>query len=124
MHVVGFTREVPRFLRLTDFFIGKPGPGSISEALAMGKPVIVETNSWTLPQERYNAEWVTEKGVGIALRSFQNGIQSAAERLADAAQRAPFEARVRAIHNQAVFEIPEILQQILLQHQPAASFSR
>jgi 1,2-diacylglycerol 3-beta-galactosyltransferase len=56
MHVEGFTREVPRFMRLADFFIGKPGPGSISEAVAMGLPVIVECNHWTLPQERYNAE--------------------------------------------------------------------
>ena len=42
-------------MRLSDFFIGKPGPGSISEAVAMKLPVIVESNAWTLPQERYNA---------------------------------------------------------------------
>jgi 1,2-diacylglycerol 3-beta-galactosyltransferase len=113
MHVIGFTREVPRFMRLADFFIGKPGPGSISEALAMGMPVVVETNSWTLPQERYNAEWVAEKGVGIALRNFRNGIAKAASRLADPVQRAPFASKVQAIHNRAVFEIPEILAEIL-----------
>ena len=61
MHVEGFTREVPRFMRLADFFIGKPGPGSISEAVAMGLPVIIERNHWTLPQERYNAEWVRSR---------------------------------------------------------------
>ena len=43
---------------LSDFFIGKPGPGSISEAIQMKLPVIIERNSWTLPQERYNADWV------------------------------------------------------------------
>jgi len=42
MLVVGFTREVPFFMDLADFFIGKPGPGSISEALAKRLPVIVE----------------------------------------------------------------------------------
>ena len=36
MHVEGFTREVPRFMRLADFFIGKPGPGCLSEAVHMG----------------------------------------------------------------------------------------
>ncbi len=70
IHVVGFTNEVPRYMQLADFFIGKPGPGSISEAVAMGLPVIVETNAWTLPQERFNAVWVEEQGVGIALHSF------------------------------------------------------
>ena len=116
MHVVGFTREVPRLLRTADFFIGKPGPGSISEAIAMGVPVIVECNSWTLPQERYNAQWVTENGVGIALRSFREGIREAAARLCDATERAGFVARVKAMKNQAVFEIPEILQQIMNSH--------
>lgn len=116
MHVVGFTREVPRLLRTADFFIGKPGPGSISEAIAMGVPVIVECNSWTLPQERYNAQWVTENGVGIALRSFREGIREAAARLCDATERAGFVARVKAMKNQAVFEIPDILQQIMNSH--------
>ena len=53
---------------LSDFFIGKPGPGSVSEAVAMRLPVIVERNAWTLPQERYNAEWVLEKQLGLVVR--------------------------------------------------------
>ena len=68
--VEGFTTEVNRYMQLADFFIGKPGPGSVSEALAMQLPVIVECNAWTLPQERYNADWVLEKEVGVVLRSF------------------------------------------------------
>ena len=56
MFVGGFTREVPYYMDLGDFFIGKPGPGSISEALAKGLPVIVQKNAWTLAHERYNAD--------------------------------------------------------------------
>ena len=67
MFVEGFTREVPYYMHLSDFFIGKPGPGSISEAVAMKLPVIVERNAWNLPQERYNCEWVLEQGVGMVL---------------------------------------------------------
>ena len=33
--VEGFTKDVNRYMHLADFFIGKPGPGSVSEALAM-----------------------------------------------------------------------------------------
>src|SRR5581483_4566759 len=69
-HVEGFTGEIPYYMYLSDFFVGKPGPGSISEALAMHLPVIAERNMWTLPQERYNTEWVREKQAGIVLRSF------------------------------------------------------
>src|SRR5579864_8352823 len=70
-YVEGFTSEIPYYMHLSDFFVGKPGPGSISEALAMHLPVIVECNAWTLPQERYNTEWVREKDVGVVLPSFR-----------------------------------------------------
>src|SRR5580704_4296660 len=113
MHVEGFTREVPRFMRLADFFIGKPGPGSISEAVAMGLPVIIERNHWTLPQERYNADWVEEQGVGISLRSFKRQIVGAVEKMLDPERRCEFVRHVNAQKNRAVFEIPDILERIM-----------
>jgi UDP-N-acetylglucosamine:LPS N-acetylglucosamine transferase len=116
VHIEGFTREVPKFMKLSDFFIGKPGPGSISEAMIMGLPVIVECNAWTLPQERYNATWVEERGVGIALKSFRSGIVEAVRRMVDETQRRAFTTRVNSIQNRAVFEIPEILAAILAKH--------
>jgi len=112
MHVEGFTSEVPRFMQLADFLIGKPGPGSISEAVAMKLPVIVEKNAWTMPQERYNADWVVENGVGIVVRSFR-GIRGAIERLLEPGVLEKCRARAAAIDNRAVFEIPNILQRIL-----------
>jgi 1,2-diacylglycerol 3-beta-galactosyltransferase len=117
MHVEGFTSEVPRFMQLADFFIGKPGPGSISEAVAIGLPVIVETNAWTLPQERFNAVWVEEQGVGISLRNFARGIVEATRRMLDPVEHAGFVNRVSKMKNRAVFEIPEILETILQRHQ-------
>ena len=69
--IEGFTKEIPYYMHLADFFIGKPGPGSISEALQMNLPVIVEANAWTLPQERYNAEWVRDQGMGMVLKNFR-----------------------------------------------------
>ena len=68
MLVEGFTSEVPYYMHLADFFIGKPGPGSISEALAMKLPVMVERNAWTLVQERYNTEWLEAEAGGHCAR--------------------------------------------------------
>src|ERR1700682_1971084 len=42
VHVEGFTTDIPYFMALSDFFIGKPGPGSISEALSKRLPVIID----------------------------------------------------------------------------------
>lgn len=112
MFVEGFTKQVPKYMQLADYFIGKPGPGSISEAVAMHLPVIVERNAWTLPQERYNAEWVREQGVGIVLPNFRR-IAAAVEELLDPAAYARFRASTERLHNRAVFEIPDILELIL-----------
>lgn len=115
IHVEGFTTEMPRFMRAADFLIGKPGPGSISEALAMKLPVIIERNAWTLPQERYNADWVRELGLGIVVRSFRE-IGRAVDELLRPDNYARFRANVAAQRNRAVFEIPEILERILASH--------
>jgi hypothetical protein len=112
LFIEGFTREVPRFMQLADYFIGKPGPGSISEAIAMRLPVIVERNAWTLPQERYNAEWVREQEVGIVLPNFR-GIRSAVDALLEPSAYARFRGATERLNNRAVFEIPDILDRIL-----------
>ncbi len=112
LFVEGFTKEVPHYMRLADFFIGKPGPGSISEALAMKLPVLVERNAWTLPQERYNADWVMENQMGLVLRSFRYIVPAVAELLQPENCRR-FHANAGGYKNRAVFEIPEILQKIL-----------
>lgn len=113
--VEGFTKQVPDYMHLADFFVGKPGPGSISEAIHMGLPVIVERNAWTLPQERYNAEWLRETGTGIVLRNFRH-IESAVAELLQTDQLKTMQKRIAGMHNRAVFEVPELLNTILKQH--------
>jgi 1,2-diacylglycerol 3-beta-galactosyltransferase len=110
--VTTFTQEIPYYMHLADFFIGKPGPGSISEALVMKLPVIVESNSSTLPQEQYNADWIRQKEVGLTIRSFRH-IHKAVEQFLDPETFARYQSNVATVNNRAVFEIPEILQQIL-----------
>ena len=115
--IVGYTEDVPRYLRLADFFIGKPGPGSLSEALHCGLPVIVTRNALTMPQERYNTDWVQEQGVGLVLPSFAE-LPQAVSQLCN--ERAEFVARVRRLDNRALFEVPQILARILRDTAPAA----
>jgi len=109
-YVEGFTSEIPYYMSLADFFIGKPGPGSISEAVAMTLPVIVERNMWTLPQERYNADWVLERNAGLVVPNFRGIAGAVSELLRDLPR---YQAAVKQIHNRAVFEIPEMLARIL-----------
>jgi UDP-N-acetylglucosamine:LPS N-acetylglucosamine transferase len=111
LHVVEFTSDVPLYMHLSDFFIGKPGPGSISEALAMNLPVIIERNAWTLPQELYNASWVLEKQVGVVVPNFKQ-VRPAIESMLAPESFSHLQQQAAAIHNRAVYEILEILDTI------------
>ena len=117
--VEGFTTRVNYYMQLADFFIGKPGPGSLSEALAMRLPVIVERNAWTLPQERYNADWILENEAGVVLHSFRD-IDKAVAQLIEPGTLARYRDNAAAMKNQAVFEIPGFLKRILEQNGQAS----
>jgi UDP-N-acetylglucosamine:LPS N-acetylglucosamine transferase len=110
--VVGFTTEVPHYMKVSDFFIGKPGPGSLSEAIHMNLPVIVQRNAWTMPQERYNAEWIQERRVGLVIRHFRQTAE-AVNQLLEGNLLESFRRNAQAIQNEAVFEIPQFLEEIL-----------
>jgi 1,2-diacylglycerol 3-beta-galactosyltransferase len=107
-------------MRLADFFIGKPGPGCISEALVMGLPVIVERNVWTMVQERFNTDWIVRNQLGIVLPSLRQ-IGGAVSTMLDREQFLRIRASVKALDNRAVFEVPEILEGLISQHRAAAS---
>jgi glycosyl transferase family 28 len=112
VHVIGFTKEVHKLMHAADFLIGKPGPGSIAEAMVRKLPVLIECNAWTLPQERYNAQWVTEKRVGIVLRSFRE-VAEGVRQILEPLRLAEFRKNVAALENRAIFEIPEMLAGLL-----------
>jgi UDP-N-acetylglucosamine:LPS N-acetylglucosamine transferase len=127
MVVEGFTTNVDYFMSLADFFIGKPGPGCISEALQFDLPIIVECNARTLPQERYNAQWITEKRLGIALNSFEE-IAAGVHQLLDDSTFNEFQTNARKYSNRALFEVPEILNEVFERSLPysmaAAAFAQ
>jgi UDP-N-acetylglucosamine:LPS N-acetylglucosamine transferase len=121
VNVIGFTKEIHKWMRAADFLIGKPGPGSIAEAMVRKLPVLIECNSWTLPQERYNAEWVLEKRVGIVLKSFKE-VAEGVRQMLEPTTFAEFRNNVAAQDNRAIFEIPEILAKLL--GEPSSSAAR
>lgn len=107
--VLGFTREVRRYLALGDFFIGKPGPGSLTEALLMGLPVLTTRNAFTMPQERYNTEWLQAQQLGRVLPGFGE-VADAVRALGE--QLPAYRARVAQLRNRAVFELPDLMAKL------------
>jgi 1,2-diacylglycerol 3-beta-galactosyltransferase len=66
--VIGFTDQVPRYLGASDIFVGKPGPGSVSEALSYGLYLLLD-RTMALPQETPVLKWVKRANAGASFRS-------------------------------------------------------
>ncbi|HEY8755990.1 MAG TPA: glycosyltransferase, partial [Candidatus Dormibacteraeota bacterium] len=60
--VLGFVDNMADWMRAADVVVTKAGPGTISEALCSGLPMLL---TWYIPgQERGNLEWVVDIGAG------------------------------------------------------------
>lgn len=119
--VVEFTAEVAKHLQLGDFFVGKPGPGCLSEAVQSGLPVVTIRSARTMPQERFNTDWVRELGLGPVVASWDDvrpAVQQLLERIDD------YRAAVARVDNRAVFEVPAIIERLLRTHARPAGHRR
>lgn len=108
--VMGFVKDIDQVMLLTDYFVGKPGPGSLSEAVHMGLPVITFRSAATMPQERYNTVWVQEKNLGKVISSIRELRVAVDQLLIDLPL---FQQHVQKINNRAVFEVVETLATIM-----------
>ncbi len=110
--VVNFTSEIPYYMHLSDFFIGKPGAVGVSEAVAMNLPVITDCNSLTLFQERPSGAWIAANDLGIIVNDFTE-IKQAVAKLIEPETLAHYRANTAAINNKAVFEVVDIMTGLL-----------
>ena len=107
---LGFTDRVAELLAASDLLVTKPGPGSLSEAFHQRVPVVVARNVHTIPQERFNTEFVRDQGLGLVVAHWQE-IPAAVLRLfQDVPGRAAIRGRLAALpENRAVYEVIDIL---------------
>ena len=120
-HVEGFTRELPTFMRASDFFIGKPGSVGVSEAIAQGLPVITECNRvTTLLQERATADWLREQSLGLVVNDFTQ-VATAVDALLSPGVLESYQRRVESYDNKAAFEVVDILSAVLNSPQAVGS---
>lgn len=110
--VTTFTQDIRYYMHLSDFLIGKAGGSSVSEAMLMKLPIIVESNNNTLLNERHNIDWIQQKQVGLAIHSLRD-IGNAVEQFIKPEILARYQANIAAINNFAVFEISDFLQNLL-----------
>jgi 1,2-diacylglycerol 3-beta-galactosyltransferase len=107
---LGFTDRVAELLAASDVLVTKPGPGSLSEAFHQRVPVVVTRSLHTIPQERFNTDFVRDRGLGLVVPGWRE-IPAAVLRLfREAPARAAFRERLAALpENRAVFEVIDLV---------------
>jgi UDP-N-acetylglucosamine:LPS N-acetylglucosamine transferase len=125
LHRLGFTDRVADYLAACDVLVTKPGPGSLAEAFHQQVPVVVTCNARTIPQERYNARLVRERGLGLVVRRWQDIPAAVAALHREPARLASCRARLAELPpNRAVYEALDIFEDALVRApvpRPAAS---
>lgn len=98
---VGYTREVPFYMSVADFMVGKPGPGCVNEALHSGLPVLLSSHA--MPMERYGLQWVEEKHLGWVWKNTRD-LRRLFDLLLEDGVLPQAQERVRQLDNRGVFE--------------------
>lgn len=110
-HIVRtFTKKIPYYFSISDFMVGKPGPGTISEAQVMGICPVVDI-AQVLPQERYNVQWLKKKGLGMTFRQISE-LKTIIRNLAMSKTLALKQQDPLLSENRAIFAFPKIVEQI------------
>jgi UDP-N-acetylglucosamine:LPS N-acetylglucosamine transferase len=107
---LGFTDRVAEILAASDVLVTKPGPGSLSEAFQQRVPVVVTRNVHTIPQERFNTDFVRDRGLGLVVSHWRE-IPAAVLRLAGGEDAlAAMRERLAALPpNRAVYEVVDLV---------------
>ena len=106
----GFTDRIAELLAASDLLVTKPGPGSLSEAFHQRVPVVVTRNVHTIPQERFNTEFVAKRGLGLVVSSWREIPAAVAGLARDPARREAMRASLAALPpNRGVYEVLEVV---------------
>ncbi len=114
--VLGFAHNVPELMRAADLVATKAGPGSISEAMACGLPIVL--TGYVPGQEEGNVDYVLSNHVGV-LAQTPVQLVAAVEELLTPGSTALEEMRAnsqRLSHPRASFDIAKLA----LSYLPAA----
>ena len=107
---LGFTDQVAEILAGSDLLVTKPGPGSLSEAFHQRVPVVVTRNVHTIPQERFNTEFVRDRGLGLVVPHWREIPAAVLGLFRNAAARASMRGRIAALPpNRAVYEVIDVI---------------
>jgi UDP-N-acetylglucosamine:LPS N-acetylglucosamine transferase len=114
--MLGFVHNMPDLMHAADVIVTKAGPGTITEAMACGLPIVL---TGAIPgQEEGNLEWVVRNDLGVLARTPEEVVEALRELLTPGSPRLQqLRSNVRQVSQpEAAFDIARLI----LKHLPAA----
>jgi 1,2-diacylglycerol 3-beta-galactosyltransferase len=117
--IYGFTNDMPDLMRAADLIVTKAGPGTITEALNAGLPVVLYSK--IAGQEDGNVDFIVSEGAGVWAPKPQQVVRALTRWLTRPDEkRAAIQAAKRAARPDAARRIAHLLVERLRARQPSA----
>ncbi|MED6205154.1 Monogalactosyldiacylglycerol synthase 2, chloroplastic [Stylosanthes scabra] len=115
----GFEKQMAKWMGACDCIITKAGPGTISEALIRGLPIIL--NDYIPGQEKGNVPYVVENGAGVFTRSSKETAKIVAEWFSTKQDelKKMSESALKLAQPEAVFDIVRDLHELAGKREPS-----
>lgn len=97
------------YMSASDYCIGKPGTNFLMESLVSGNVVYTANTAIANPQEFFGVRYINDNQFGIGSENFRH-IKEDMKKLFD--NFGMYKDNVESHHNQAVFELPQIVKNI------------
>lgn len=95
--IIEFTPDIAELMAISDLFVTKSGGQSVSEALYMGLPMLVDATDQALDWEQLNRKLVEKRGFGRMIKRLSKLVPIVQEILDNPAQLAEWKANIKAL---------------------------
>jgi processive 1,2-diacylglycerol beta-glucosyltransferase len=95
--IIEFTPDIAELMAISDLFVTKSGGQSVSEALYMGLPMLVDATDQALDWEQLNRKLVEKRGFGKMVKRLSKLVPMVQEILDNPAQLAEWKTNIKAL---------------------------
>lgn len=96
--LIEFTPHIAELMAVSDLFVTKSGGQSVSEALYMGLPMVIDATDQALDWEKLNRKLVEKRGFGTLVKRISKLVPTVQAILDDPTQLAEWKANIEALN--------------------------
>jgi processive 1,2-diacylglycerol beta-glucosyltransferase len=98
LSIIEFTPYIAELMAISDLFVSKSGGQSVSEALYMGLPMLLDATDQALDWEQLNRKLVEKRGFGMLVKRLNKLVSTVQAILDNPAQLAEWKTNIQSLH--------------------------